>query len=89
MTLAADPPGRRVIEDKVAHLIQVRHRDEVEAPVTEWLHEAYHLQDTPAAKPVAAKAARKSAAKPVGKRGAKPSAKRAPKPVAKRARTRR
>jgi hypothetical protein len=32
---------------KVAHLIQLRHRDEVEAPLTDWLHEAYHLQDPP------------------------------------------
>lgn len=26
---------------KVAHLIQVRHRDEVESPLTDWLQEAY------------------------------------------------
>src|ERR1044072_7801783 len=31
---------------KVAHLIRIRHRDEVEAPITDWLQEAYHLQDT-------------------------------------------
>ena len=54
---------------KVAHIIQVKHRDEVETPLTDWLREAYSLQDAPAAKPVpAAKAARKSAAKPVAKR---------------------
>ena len=35
---------------KFAHLVQVRHRDEVEAPLTEWLHEAYALQDAPAKK---------------------------------------
>src|SRR5262245_15131593 len=34
---------------KVAHVIPVRHRDEVEAPLTDWLAEAYHLQDAPAA----------------------------------------
>ena len=34
---------------KVAHLIQLRHRDEVEAPLTDWLQEAYHLQDAPTA----------------------------------------
>ena len=29
---------------KIAHLIQIRHRDEVEAPFTDWLREAYrHL----------------------------------------------
>jgi uncharacterized protein DUF5655 len=43
------PPVRRVVRSsktKLAHLIQVRHRDEVEAPLTDWLEEAYHLQDT-------------------------------------------
>jgi hypothetical protein len=30
---------------KVAHLLQIRHRDEVEAPLTDWLREAYQLQD--------------------------------------------
>src|SRR6476661_7445302 len=28
---------------KVAHIIQIRHRDEVEAPLTDWLQEAYDL----------------------------------------------
>ena len=30
---------------KVAHLVQVRHRDEVEAPLTEWMREAYDTSD--------------------------------------------
>ena len=30
---------------KRAHLLQIRHRDEVEAPITEWMREAYELQD--------------------------------------------
>jgi hypothetical protein len=30
---------------KFAHLIRVRHRDEVEAPLTDWMQEAYRLQD--------------------------------------------
>lgn len=34
---------------KFAHIIQVRHRDEVEAPLTEWLQEAYDFaQPSPA-----------------------------------------
>ena len=35
---------------KRAHVIQIRHRDEVEAPITDWLREAYSLEDqrTPA-----------------------------------------
>jgi hypothetical protein len=44
---------------KVAHIVAIRHRDEVEAPLTDWLREAYHLQD---ARPKAAtKALRKKA----------------------------
>ena len=30
---------------KVYHLIRIRHRDQVEAPLTDWLREAYELQD--------------------------------------------
>jgi len=44
------PQVRRVVRSsktKLAHLIQIRHRDEVEAPLTDWLEEAYQLQDTP------------------------------------------
>ena len=34
---------------KVAHVIHVRHRDEVEAPITDWLREAYDYSgSTPA-----------------------------------------
>jgi hypothetical protein len=35
-------PASRV---KVAHLVRVRHRDEVEAPLTDWLREAYEASD--------------------------------------------
>ena len=31
----------RASKTKVAHLLQIRHRDEVEAPITDWLQEAY------------------------------------------------
>ena len=31
---------------KFAHMIQVTHRDEVESPLTDWLQEAYGLEDT-------------------------------------------
>jgi hypothetical protein len=34
---------------KVAHVVPIRHRDQVEAPITDWLREAYHLQDAPPA----------------------------------------
>jgi len=36
---------------KVAHLFHVKHRDEVEAPLTDWLQEAYRLEDALAAAP--------------------------------------
>jgi Domain of unknown function (DUF5655) len=52
---------------KVVHIIQVRHRDEVEAPVTDWLREAYDLSDPLATKAGASKR-RKMAAKPQPKK---------------------
>jgi hypothetical protein len=42
------PQIRRTVassKTKVAHLLQIRHRDQVEAPITDWLREAYALQD--------------------------------------------
>jgi len=36
----------RASKSKLAHVIQVRHRDEVEEPLTDWLREAYELSDT-------------------------------------------
>ena len=33
----------RASKAKLVHVIQVRHRDEVEAPLTDWLREAYEL----------------------------------------------
>ena len=33
----------RTSKTKVAHVIHIRHRDEVEAPITDWLQEAYEL----------------------------------------------
>ena len=48
---AVKAPGiKKVVESsktRRAHIIQVRHRDEVEAPLTEWLQEAYALQSQP------------------------------------------
>jgi hypothetical protein len=40
----------RTSKAKVAHIIPIRHRDEVEAPVTDWLREAYELSGAPAAR---------------------------------------
>jgi hypothetical protein len=36
----------RATKSKVFHIIHIRHRDEVEAPITDWLREAYELSDT-------------------------------------------
>ena len=50
---------------KFANLIQIRHRDEVEAPVTDWLEEAYDfaggqtVNAAPKKKAVARKKAKK------------------------------
>src|SRR5437899_4574764 len=40
----------RASKRKVAHIIHVRHRDEVEAPITDWLREAYERCDAVATK---------------------------------------
>ena len=46
----------RTSKTKVAHMIQIRHRDEVEAPITDWLEEAYDFAspEKPAAAATAA-----------------------------------
>jgi hypothetical protein len=39
---------KKVVESskiKRAHVIHITHRDEVEAPITDWMKEAYELQD--------------------------------------------
>jgi hypothetical protein len=46
----------RTSKSKVAHIIHIRHRDEVEAPITDWLREAYELPDVRASKSNAAPA---------------------------------
>ena len=36
---------------KIAHILHIRHRDEVEAPFTDWLKEAYDVSETLRTKP--------------------------------------
>jgi hypothetical protein len=46
------PHIKKVVESsktKRAHIIHITHRDEVEAPITDWMREAYELQDSVAA----------------------------------------
>lgn len=64
------------------HLIQIRHRDEVEAPLTDWLREAYDLQDTPA--PSKARPARKKPAKPPATQTKKPARRKTAAPASRR-----
>jgi len=47
----------RASKSKLVHIIQIRHRDEVEAPVTDWLREAYELSNALASKATRSKPA--------------------------------
>ncbi len=41
---------KKVVESskaKRAHIVHITHRDEVEPPITDWMKEAYELQDSP------------------------------------------
>jgi hypothetical protein len=40
----------RASRSKTVHFIHIRHRDEVEAPITDWLQEAYERSEVPATK---------------------------------------
>jgi hypothetical protein len=55
------PLIKKVVESskvKRAHIIQIRHRDQVEAPLTEWLREAYDYE--PVKKTTATKTKKKA-----------------------------
>ena len=53
---------------KTYHVVHIKHRDEVEAPITDWLREAYEFSESAVTKPPAkarkTKRTRKTAAKP-------------------------
>lgn len=49
---------------KMANLLKITHRDQVEPPFTDWLREAYELLDRPRPAKVAAKVAKKSVKRP-------------------------
>ena len=61
---------------KVAHIVHLTHRDQVEAPITDWLREAYEVTDT-----LRAKTKRKA---PTARKKAAPRTKQARKPAAKK-----
>jgi Domain of unknown function (DUF5655) len=54
----------RASKSKVYHIIHIKHRDEVEAPITEWLREAYELSDLSASKASTARVKSKRPQKP-------------------------
>src|SRR6185503_15626468 len=60
----------RASKSKVYHIIHIRHRDEVEAPITDWLQEAYELSGVRPLKAAAGRATPKP--KPKLKLKAKP-----------------
>jgi Domain of unknown function (DUF5655) len=60
------PQIRRVersSKSKIAHIIHIKHRDEVEAPITDWLQEAFELSDVLLSKPDTAHAKSKQKSK--------------------------
>ena len=72
----------RVSRAKIVHTFHLRHRDEVEAPVTDWLKEAYDVSPTlvapPAGRQPALKKKRLAKKRVAKKRGAKKRAAKRP-----------
>jgi Domain of unknown function (DUF5655) len=62
----------RASKSKTVHIIHIRHRDEVETPLTDWLQEAYELSDTLASRAATKRATPKSKPRPAKK--SKPAA---------------
>ena len=61
---------------KVAHIVHLTHRDQVEAPITDWLREAFEVTDTLRAKPTRKTPATRKRVAPRGKRTPEPAAKK-------------
>jgi hypothetical protein len=74
--------AERTSKAKVAHIIQLRHRDEVEAPITDWLQEAYDFSEAPEAKGTSTRRTTKT--KPVAAKTAASSRKRSAAKASKR-----
>jgi hypothetical protein len=68
----------RASRSKIVHVIQIRHRDEVEAPITDWLQEAFELSDVLSAKADSKRAKRssRSSRKRTASAASRPSARR-------------
>ena len=75
------PQVRRIDQaskSKLVHIIPIRHRDEVEAPITDWLQEAYEFSESRIARARPKPRARASAArkKPVARKTKRPTRRR-------------
>jgi 5,10-methenyltetrahydromethanopterin hydrogenase len=71
----------RASKSKIFHIIHIRHRDEVEIPITDWLREAYELSDLLSSNPGGEsqpKPKQKKQAKAEQKIGATPKSKNRP-----------
>jgi len=83
------PQVRSVIagsKSKFANMIRITHRDEVEAPITDWLRKAYQLQGVRAAKGGRVTRAARGAVKASARAGASASGPRSKRPARRRAR---
>ena len=58
----------RKSKTKVANILKITHRDEVEPPVTDWLHEAYELPDVLASRADATRVTSKRKPRPKKKK---------------------
>ena len=58
----------RASKTKIANILQIRHRDEVEPPVTGWLEEAYRLPEVQAAAGRSSRTAKKAVKTKAAKR---------------------
>lgn len=63
---------------KVAHLVHVTHRDQVEAPLTDWMREAYDVSEALSARPKRKSATSRTPKKKTAKAG--PAKKKKPHP---------
>ena len=57
----------RASKSKIVHFIHIRHRDEVEPPITDWLQEAYELSDLLSAQAAAKRAKSRPRPRPKAK----------------------
>jgi uncharacterized protein DUF5655 len=68
----------RSSKTKLYHILHLRHRDEVESPITDWLREAYELQDVKAPKAATVRKAAKPARPATARKPAARARKKSP-----------